>query len=92
MESHFDLDTALDNLREKMRIGTWNVRNMNQGKLDIVKREMDRIDVNLLGVSEMKWTGIGHFKSDNHKMLRYGTVWLSYVQMKYEDVLWDSTL
>ena len=36
------------NLRDKMRIGTWNVRSMNQGKLDIVKREMERIDVNLL--------------------------------------------
>ena len=47
------------NLREKMRIGTWNVRSMNQGKLDIVKREMERIDVNLLGVREMKWTGVG---------------------------------
>ena len=46
------------NLREKMRIGTWNVRSVNQGKLDIVKREMERIDVHLLGVSEMKWTGI----------------------------------
>ena len=45
------------NLREKMRIGTWNVRSMNQGKLDIVKREMERTDVNLVGVSEMKWTG-----------------------------------
>ena len=56
------------NLREKMRIGTWNVRSMNQGKLDIVKREMERIDVNLLGVSEMKWTGMGHFKSDNHEV------------------------
>ena len=83
------------NLREKMRIGTLNVRSMNQGKLDIVKREMERIDVNLLGVSEMKWTGMGHFKSDNHevyyKMLRDGTVCLSYVQTKYDDVLWVST-
>ena len=50
------------NLREKMRTGTWNVRTMNQGKLDIVKREMERIDVNLLGVRELKWTGMGHFK------------------------------
>ena len=56
------------NLREKMRIGTRNVRSMNQGKLDIVNREMERIYVNLLGVSEMKWTGMGHFKSDNHEV------------------------
>ena len=60
------------NLREKMRIGTWNVRSMNQGKLDIVKREMESIDVNLLGVSEMKWTGMGHFKSDNHEVYYSG--------------------
>ena len=60
------------NLREKMRIGTWNVRSMNQGKLDIVKREMERIDVNLLGVSEMKWTGMGHIKSDNHEVYYCG--------------------
>ena len=44
------------------------MRSMNQGKLDVVKREMERIDVNLLGVSEMKWTGMGHFKSDNHEV------------------------
>ena len=56
------------NLREKMRLGTWNVRSMNQGKLDILKREMERIDVNLLGVSEMKWTGMGHFKSDKQEV------------------------
>ena len=57
------------NLREKkIRIGTWNVRSMNQGKLDIVKREMERNDANLLGVREMKWTGMGHFKSDIHEV------------------------
>ena len=58
----------LRNLRDKMRIGTWNVMSMNQGKLVVVKREMEMTDVNLLGVSEMKWTGMGHFKSDNHEV------------------------
>ena len=48
------------------------MRSMNQGKLDIVKREMERIDVNLLGVSEMKLTGMGHFKSDNHEVYYCG--------------------
>ena len=57
---------------KKLRIGTWNVRSMSQGKLDIVKREMERIDVNLLAVSEMKWTGMGHFKSDNHEVYYCG--------------------
>ena len=56
------------NLREKTRIGTWNVRSMNQEKLVIVKREMEMTDVNLLGVSEVKWTVMGHFKSDNHEV------------------------
>ena len=60
------------NLREKMRTGTWNVRNMNQGKLDIVKRNMERIGVNLLGVSEKKWTVMGHVKLDNHKVYYCG--------------------
>ena len=60
------------NLRENMIIGTWNVRSTNQRKLDIVKREMKRIDVNLLGVSEMKWMGMGHFKSNNHEVYYCG--------------------
>ena len=44
-------------LRETMRIGTWNVRTMNQGKLDIMKREMERTGVERMGISEMRWTG-----------------------------------
>ena len=44
-------------LREKMRIGTWNVRTMNQGKLDIMKTGMERTVVELMGISEMRWTG-----------------------------------
>ena len=57
-----------------MRIGTWNVRSMNQGKLDIVKREMETIDVNLMGMSEMKWTGMGHFTSNNDEVCYCGQV------------------
>ena len=51
-------------LRERMRIGTWNVRTMNQGKLDIMKREMERTGVKLMGINEMRWMGMGHFMSD----------------------------
>ncbi|XP_064138673.1 craniofacial development protein 2-like [Loxodonta africana] len=47
-------------------IGTWNVRSMNLGKLEIVKNEMERINIDILGISELKWTGIGHFELDNH--------------------------
>ena len=50
--------------KEQYYIGTWNVRAMNQGKLDVVKQEMARL--NILGISELKCTGMGKFKSDNH--------------------------
>ena len=47
-------------------IGTWNVRSMNQGKLEVVKREMARVNVNILGISEVKWTGMGDINSYDH--------------------------
>ena len=47
-------------------IGTWNVRSMNQGKLEVVKQEMARVNVNILGISELKWTEMGEFNSDDH--------------------------
>ena len=47
-------------------IGTWNVRSMNQGKLEVVKQEMTRVNVDILGVSKLKWTGMGKFNSDDH--------------------------
>ena len=53
-------------LKEKYCIGTWNVRSMNQGKLEVVKQEMVRVNVNILGISELKWTGLGEFNSDDH--------------------------
>ena len=45
--------------KEQYCIGTWNVRSMNQGKLEVVKQEMARVNVNILGISELKWTGMG---------------------------------
>ena len=47
-------------------IGTRNVRSMNQGKLEEIKQEMARVNVNILGISELKWTGMGEFNLDNH--------------------------
>ena len=47
-------------------IGTWNVRSINQGKLEVVKQEMARVNVDILGISELKWTGKGEFNSDDH--------------------------
>ena len=43
--------------KEQYCIGTWNVRSMNQGKLEVVKQEMARVNVDILGISELKWTG-----------------------------------
>ena len=47
-------------------MGTWNVRAMNQGKLEVVKQEMTRVNVSILGISKLKWTGMGEFNSDDH--------------------------
>ena len=51
---------------EQYCIGTWNVRSMNQGKLEVVKQETARVTIDILGISELKWTGMGEFNSDNH--------------------------
>ena len=47
-------------------IGTWNVRSMNQGKLEVVKQEMARVNFGILGISELKCTGMGAINSDDH--------------------------
>ena len=47
-------------------MGTWNVRSMNQGKLEVVKQEMARVNNDILGISELKWTEMGEFNSDDH--------------------------
>ena len=52
--------------KEQYCIGIWNVRSMNQGKLEVVKWEMARANVDILGLSELKWTGMGEFNSDDH--------------------------
>ena len=52
--------------KEQYCIGTWNVRPMNQGKLKVVKQEMARVNINILGISELKWTGMDEFNSDDH--------------------------
>ena len=52
--------------KEQYCIGTWNVRSVNQGKLEVVKQEMARVNIDILGISELKWTGMGEFNSDDH--------------------------
>ena len=49
--------------KEQYCIRTWNVRSMNQGKLIVVKKEMARVNVDILGISELKWPGMGEFNS-----------------------------
>ena len=52
--------------KEQYCIGTWNVRSMNQGKLEVVKQEVARVNVDILGISELKWAGMGEFNLDDH--------------------------
>ena len=46
-------------------MGIWNIRSMNQGKLEVVKQEMARVNINILGINDLKWTGMGEFNSDD---------------------------
>ena len=68
--------------KEQYCIGTWKVRSMNQGKLEVVKQETARVNVDILGISELKWTGIGEFNSDDHYIYYCGqeslSKWLSH--------------
>ena len=52
--------------KEQYCIGTWKVRSMNQGKLEVVKQEMARVNINILGISVLRWTGMDEFNSDYH--------------------------
>ena len=47
-------------------IGTWDVRSMNQVKLEVVKQETARVNIDILGIREFRWTGMGEFNSDDH--------------------------
>ena len=58
--------------KEQYCIGIWNVRSMNQGKLEVIKQEMTRVNIDILGISELRWTGMGGFKSDEHYIYHYG--------------------
>ena len=52
--------------KEQYRIGTWNIKSMKQGKLEVVKQVIARVNIDILGISELKWTGMGEFNSDDH--------------------------
>ena len=52
--------------REQYCIGTWNVRSVNLGKLELVKQEMTRVNINILGIGELRWPGMDEFNSNDH--------------------------
>ena len=52
--------------KEQYCIGIWNVRSMNQGQLEVVKQEMAKVNVDILGISKLKWTGMGEFNLNDH--------------------------
>ena len=56
-------DTVKNHAVPMLCIGTWNVRSMNQGKLEVVKQEVARVNIDILGISKLKWTGMGEFNS-----------------------------
>ena len=60
--------------KEQYCIGTWNVKSMNQGKLDMIKQEVVRVNIDILGISELKWTGMGKFNSDDHYILLWARI------------------
>ena len=76
--------------KEQYCTGTWNVRSMNQGKLEVVKGEMARVNIDVLGISELKWTGMGEFNSNDHyiyycgqeSLRRNGVVMLVYKRIQ----------
>ena len=58
--------------KDQCCIGTCNVRSMNEGKLEMVKEEIARVNIDILGISEVKWTGMGEFNSDDHYITTVG--------------------
>ena len=60
------IEAKSDAVKNNICVGTRNVRSMNQGKLEVVKQQMARVNVDILGISTLKWTGMGEFNSDDH--------------------------
>ena len=55
----YGVESKFQCCKEQYHIGTWNARSMNQGKLEVVKQEMARVNIDILGISELNWTGMG---------------------------------
>ena len=70
-KQHLVVDVTADRskvqcCKEQYCIGLWNVRFMNQSKLEVIKQDMAKVNIDILGISKLKWTGMGEFKSDDH--------------------------
>ena len=79
---------------EQYCIGTWNVRSMNQGNLKVVKQEMARVNIDSLGISELKWTGMRKFNSDDHYIYYCGQESLrrNGIAIKVNKRVWNAIL
>ena len=73
--------------KQQYCIGTWNVRSMNQGKLEVVKQEMARVNINILGIRELKWTGVGEFNSDDHYIYKNTYFITTLLLMKFQQYM-----
>ena len=69
-------ESKVQRCKEQYCLGNWNVRPVNQGKLDVVKQEMARVNIYILGISELKWMGMDEFDSDDHYIYSYGQEFL----------------
>ena len=79
--------------KEQYCLGTWNVRSMNQGKLEVVKQEMARVNINILGIRELKWTKMSEFNSDDHYIYCCGQEWSSHLdQQRVQNAVLDCNL
>ena len=65
---------------------------MNQGKLEMVKQEMTRVNVDILGISELRWTGMGEFNSDDHYFCGQESLRRNGVAMRVNNRVWNAVL
>ena len=70
----FGGETKIQGCKEQYCIGIWNVRSLNEGKLEVVKLEMTRLNTDVLGIIEVKWTGMGEFNPDDHYIYYCGSL------------------
>ena len=80
--------------KEQYCIGTWNVRSIYQGKLEVIEQKMVRVNVDILGISELKWTGKGEFNSDDHYVYYCGQESLGRngVALRVNKTVWNAVL